>query len=118
MPGLTEREIELISDRLKDNPEIPHPGPYLQAVIGNGDAADFAATILNGHDQRGRHASTTDQRVADAQALKAHFAANGSGRRSEACKRRVQRERLDDAQPLAAIMSRVAQGADSRAGTP
>lgn len=55
VPTLTEREIESISDRLKDNPEIPHPGPYLQAVIGNGDAVTFAAAVLNGHDRRPRH---------------------------------------------------------------
>jgi hypothetical protein len=132
VPSLTEREIESISDRLKDNPEIPHPGPYLQAVIAAGDAASFAAAVLNGHGRRGRHGRQAetdamfDRAMERARALDAAGAADGP--RSEACKRPAHnprdcgyrwcsctchdgkpREQLDDALPLAAIAAGVAQ---------
>jgi len=136
VPTLTEKEIESITDRLKDNPEIPHPGPYLHAVISNGDAAAFADAILNGHGRRGRHGrqAETDELFDDALARARALDAAEAGPRSEACKRNGHRdcaygsawctcrchqgsprERLDDAQPLAAITAGVMQrtGAES-----
>jgi hypothetical protein len=137
VPTLTEREIESISDRLNGNPEIPHPGPYLQAVIGNGDAATFAAAVLNGHDRRGRHGrqAETDQLFDDAMARARARSAAEDGPRSEACKRNghrdcgyswctctchgdAPRERLDDAQPLAAIAGAVLEHHDERRPSP
>lgn len=133
VPDLTEREIESISDRLKDNPEIPYPGRYLQVVIGNGDAAEFAAAVLNGHDRRGRHGRQADTDAISDRAREAAEAADGP--RSEACKRPVHsprdcgyrwctctchkdrpREQLDDALPLAAITAGIAEHQDAEAG--
>lgn len=129
VPALGEREIGMISDHLKDNPEIPHPGAYLRAVIANSEAAEWAQQILRGG-RRGRHRrlSIGDQAKVDADALIAEIATeDGSGPRSEACRRRIHkpaecaygipggwctcichsatpRGQLDDAASLAAII--------------
>jgi hypothetical protein len=91
VPALSEREMDVISDHLKDNPDIPHPGAYLRTVIANGDAAEWAAQALRGGRSPGRHAareSIGDRARRAGEALKTKIAAeNGTGPRSEACKR-------------------------------
>lgn len=48
VPSLTERDITAISHQLTDNPDVRHPAAYLRSLLSNGEAAEWAATVLSG----------------------------------------------------------------------